>query len=50
MFTTQKSRAIWGLRKKVFTEFKYFVICEIVYDLLAKVFNLTPTPIEYRIE
>jgi hypothetical protein len=33
-----------GFKKKVFTEFKYVVICGIVFDLLAKVFNLSPTP------
>jgi hypothetical protein len=27
MFTTAKRITIWGLRKKVFTEFNYRVIC-----------------------
>jgi hypothetical protein len=50
MFTSAKRSAIWGLRKKVFTEFNYPVICRNGSHFLAKVFNLTPTPIEYSIE
>jgi hypothetical protein len=40
MFTTAKRITIWGLRKKVFTEFNYLVICGNAYDFKAIFYRL----------